>query len=330
MKAPRLIVSLTLALLAIAAFAQNDTLRFIVTGDGRSDGENSKRPQDKNGINVVALKALVGAITQEKPKFVMYSGDLVMGYTTEATYRSQLKDWVTIMDPVYDAGIKVYVVRGNHDSSSDNAARVWQDTFQGKYAMDVVSAPGQDSMTYYKPIGNTLIVGLDEFANAKDLKHPVIDLDRLKQVLDAQKRTHLFLVGHDMAFKCAVHPDNLDWDTDARDKFIKLIWSHGGRTFFAGHDHVYDHMEIRDQAVEHPAIDFHQFVIGTAGAPFYDGDAYDGHNGKWVLRHVHHTQFAIGYMLVEINGNDVTMTWKVQNAAGKFVPEEVFSYSVPR
>ena len=82
--------------------------KFIVTCDSRGS---------TNGIQQTILSELVTEIFSQNADFVLFPGDLVSGYRSigPAGFEDQLRAWVEIMDPVYTAGIGVYVSRGNHE-----------------------------------------------------------------------------------------------------------------------------------------------------------------------------------------------------------------------
>jgi len=105
-----------------------------------------------------------------------------------------------------------------------------------------------------------------------------------------------------------------------------------GRTYFCGHDHFYDHARV-DDGDGNPNNDIHQFIIGTAGAPPYTwSPPYEGNNTIYTVEQWNHAK-GYGYVLVEIDGLNVTMTWierqsKILNIPGIYEPNEVWSYTV--
>ena len=73
--------------------------------------------------------------------------------------------------------------------------------------------------------------------------------------------------------------------------------------------------------------DVHQYIAGTAGAPLYPGGSYDGNNGSWLPELVHHEE-SYGYVVVEIDDLDVTVTWWRRIAPGSYAPgPDVFEYT---
>lgn len=315
----RYLFGLALALFPITAFAQQYS--FIVTGDCRSDKMPGRPGLDANGVNVKILKEQVKEIVGRHPKFVMFTGDLVHGYTTEDEFRNQLKGWLDLFRPVYDAGIHVYVVRGNHDAFSTNAMKVWNEVFTGRYSNPLNGPEGEKNCTFAGKEENALILGLDDWTPTQ---HEV-DQAWLDEQLRTNKQPLIFAMGHEMAFKDGGHSDNLDNHEAARDRFIRSLWNAGARVYFAGHDHLYDHMEVTDPK-RNAKFNLHQFVDGTAGAPFYHGSAYDGRNDGWKLRQIKHIEKTYGFLLVQVNGRKATIKFMGRNAEGKYVPMDTWAY----
>ena len=288
--------------------------RFIATGDSRGD---------TNGVNTVIMSEIVTRILAEQPDLVLFSGDLVTGSSNTNTLISQLTNWRTIMQPVYNAGIQVLAVRGNHEDQGSVVA--WNTVFAGAYAMPGNGPAGEVNVTFSLVHHNAFIAGLDEYSG---------HIHRVNQTwLDGQFATntqpHVFVVGHEPAFK-AYHTDCMDDYQSDRDIFWASIASAGGRTYFCGHDHFYDHARIDDQD-GNPNDDLHQCIIGTAGAPPYTfGGVYDGVNDSYVPLQQHYAS-AYGYVVIDINGLSATLTWMQRVSAGNYAAYEVWSYNaLPR
>ena len=83
-------------------------LRFVVTGDSRGATP---------GVNWTALQEVAHAIANENPlpSFVLFPGDLVDGYN--ANLLDQFNNWKLAIAPLTTGGIKVYPIRGNHDTT---------------------------------------------------------------------------------------------------------------------------------------------------------------------------------------------------------------------
>jgi len=284
--------------------------RFIVTGDSR--GED-------NGVNTVIVGELADEIIDRQVDFVLISGDLVTGYNDQAALQSQLNTWVKTMQPVYDVGIGVYPVRGNHDVGEPAGAGAWNNVFKGEFSLPDNGPVGEENLTYSFTHKNVLVIGLDQYIRLRRINQVWLDSQ-----LAANTQPHIFVFGHEPAFKTK-HTACLDDYPDDRDAFWVSIEKAGGRTYFCGHDHMYNHSRVDDDG--EASNDIHQYIVGTAGAPLRDwpGD-YDGVNNEYTVENVYHAS-KYGYVLVEINGLDVTLTWFERVGTSKYKAREVWSYT---
>ncbi len=314
-----IVLSLVLAL-ALAAAAGAQQYSFVVTGDGRS-ATPPRAGMDENGINVTVLRELVKEILRIHPRFVVFNGDLVHGYTTEQEFRGQLEAWLAIMKPVYEAGIHVYPLRGNHDTSSTAAREVWNEVFSGPYALPGDGPAGEKDVTFAAAEANALVVGVDQ----DGWHRHAVNLGWLEQRLEANTKPLVFVVGHEMAFRSGRHADNLDNNEWLRDAFVKLLMASGARVYFAGHDHFYDRLQVADPA--HPGDTLEQIVVGTAGAPFYHGEDYAGDNTGWTVTPVKHIEKTFGYVLGRVDGRHVSLSFMGRSAPGVYAAEDTFAYT---
>ena len=282
----------------------------------------------------------------------MFSGDLVTGYTVQDPniFEAQLRIWVKVMSPVYDAGIPVYVCRGNHElgdvwsnypnpgtnpDPNDNNMLRWRNVFgNDSYPQQKLPENGpadEKFMTYSVTHKNALIVMLDNYAGIRHDFHHKINQNWLDNQLRENTKPHIFIAGHEQAFR-TLHNDCLDYFPDQRDAFWTTIKNAGGRTYFCGHDHFYDHSRV-DDGDGNPNNDIHQFITGTAGAPPYTwSPPYDGNNSVYLVEQWHHAR-KYGYILVEIDGLNVTLNWIERqsndlNIQGIYEPNEVWGYTV--
>ncbi len=294
---------------------------MIVTGDDRWNSGHPREGLDRDGVNVTGLSQLNAAMMKEKPEFILFSGDVVGGAKTDDEQRSQFKTWMEVMKPVYDAGIKVLTVRGNHEMHCPHANDIWRETFSGKYANPGGGPEGEEDMTFALPYKNALIVGFDQFQSDT----PKINQPWLDSVLAKNKKPHIFLFAHKMAFRAGNHVDGMELDQTARDAFWNSLAKAGGRTYFCGHDHYYDHATVTGPGLsEDNAI--HQFIVGTAGAPFVHKKNDGGGDGVWTVKHLSHVEDRLGYLVVDVDGKKATLTFKAQDAGGNFVPVDTWSY----
>lgn len=301
-------------LLLISSVVQAQPVRFVVTGD-------SWGPD--NGVNTAILAEMAQATIDEGVDFTLIIGDLVFGYRdTQADFESQLTTWRDTMQPVYDAGIGVYPCRGNHDAvgvkpSVDPTGALskagWDNVFTGAYALPGNGPGGEENVTFSFTRGNVFVVGLDQYGT-----HPKrVNQAWLDDQFASNTQPHIFVFGHEPAFKI-YHEDCLDDFPNERNTFWQSIAAACGKAYFCGHDHFYNHMRT-DDGDGNPANDLHQFDVATSGSSFYHWEgSYDGDNGPWQPQLVHHLEDTYGYILVEVDGLDVTLTWKQRTAPGMY------------
>ena len=305
---------LALFLLAFAALAgAEDHVRFIVTGDGRGSD---------NGVNAAALGRLVKAIVAEKPDALLYSGDLVAGASTDKEELSQFKTWQKAMGPIYDAGIKVLACRGNHEMRAPHSTEDWKSAMSGRYASPGEGPAGEEGMTYAYTVKNVTFIALDQFGT----NSPGVDQKWLDALLAKEHALHVFAFAHKMAFFSGAHTDGLFTTPDKRDALMKSLHSAGCRAVFFGHDHLYDHA-----AVSLPGWkdEMHQFVVGTAGAPFYKSKQLTTTDRDWKISRIKHVEERIGYCVVDVVGEKVTVVFKAETSIGVFEPVDSVSWIVP-
>jgi 3',5'-cyclic AMP phosphodiesterase CpdA len=284
-------------------FAENWS--FAVAGDDRTDA--TQVSVDPTGIHREILRKLLHDVNQQKPQFLLFTGDLVYGENIRipATIAEQFSAWKSVLK-AEASQLTVLPIRGNHETAGDPDGSAWLNSFKpGLDANKVAFFPRQEGFSYsYTPPDHpdTIIIGLDQFMpgaiHRVDL--PALE-DRLKEAKDRGVK-HIFVFAHEMAFTCGCHPDSDNmaaYPTD-RDKFLELLKTYGCQYYFAGHDHLYDWMEIKNWRWPAGYV-LNQIVAGTAGAPFYPDKTYFGNHDGYELTRLDHKQNTFGYLLVTIN-----------------------------
>jgi hypothetical protein len=265
-----------LAVALSAATASADSWTFIVAGDSRGGD---------NGVNTTILAEIAAEVVSQDPEFVIFPGDLVAGYTfDEDLLESQLLTWRNTMQPVYNAGIGVYPVRGNHEYGVGyGTTTAWDNIFTGAYSLPQDGPAGEEnitwSVTHGTGYGRAIVLGLDQYY--PNIDHTVPQ-SWVNMKLAATDALHVFAMGHEPAFS-SDHNDCMDDAPTARNTFISSLINAGGRSYFAGHDHFYNHLRA-DDGDENLDNDLHQFIVGTAGAPLRDEGDYGGDTGPWTPR----------------------------------------------
>ena len=344
-KQAKLFLAALLLIILPATSLAEKPWKFIVTCDSRGS---------PYGIQPIVLGELVNEILDQDVDFLLFPGDLVGGYTSgyaytgPATFEEELWTWVEKMQPVYDAGIGVYVSRGNHElmdtwnrsiwpniNPDDNHTTRWLNVFGNDlYPELILPDNGPESekyMTYAVTHKNAFIVSLDQYAGINHETVHMVNQKWLDAQLAANTKPHIFIAGHEPAFR-AMHTDCLDNQQLQRDEFWASIRNAGGRTYFTGHDHFYDHARI-DDGDGNPDNDIHQYIIGTGGAyPYAWSPPYSGNNSYYTVEQLGHAE-NYGYVLVEVNGLNVTLIWMERQTIdlripGIYQPADFWSYTV--
>jgi hypothetical protein len=325
----RLLISAFAAWIVAAPVCLADqSWRFVVMGDSRGGSVT--------GVNEKVLSELVRDILPRDVDLVVFPGDLVYGAGTGlASFERQLWNWIEVMQPLYDAGVRVYACRGNHEITDmwypvpgelpnpvDNCAKRWLKVFGNDdyplYKLPDNGPQDEKYMSYSVVHKNALIVGLDQYDGMQ--YHPAHSIDQqwLDSQFESNVKPHVFSFGHEEAFR-TLHYDCLDAHPDQRDAFWNSLKAAGARAYFCCHDHYYDNAHVDDGDGD-PGNDVHQFIVATAGAPFYMWTPpYDGNNGDFTVEQVYHAE-QFGYMLVNVDDLEVTMAWMERRDASPVAP----------
>ena len=254
------------------------------------------------------------AAVGDDARFLIVAGDVAESGSncSPATLTTQLTEWRTEMAPLSNSGIPVYVIRGNHEDDVPDGLPAWTNFFSGAYSMPSNGPAGEIDLTYSTALtySNALFVGLDDYVNIHEVNQPW-----LNQQLAANRLPHLFVYGHEPAFK-AFHTDCLGSAPTQRNTFWSSLTAAGAKVYLCGHDHFFNVARI-DDGDGNPANDLYQFIVGTGGSTNWPPQVYNynGTNAPYTPVNLWNITETYGYLLVEISGpgaNDlgVTMTWK--------------------
>ncbi|HOO73317.1 MAG TPA: metallophosphoesterase [Spirochaetota bacterium] len=313
-----------LSIIITGAFSSTDRVaadrppvwKFAVISDTQS---GSKKDRNPLCINSEILAAMVKDITAEKPDLVLVSGDLVNGWFKNGGtgFATQYQNWNRVMAPVFTSGIKVFAVRGNHDSGPERLAlpplparfepQKGELEQLKKEFMKALIKPytplngpeNEKGLTYTVVHKNACIIGLDQYSGGQHR----VDQKWLDGELSRNRQPHLFLFGHEPAFETD-HKDNLSFYPEKRDLFWDSIGTHGGKIYFCGHDHFYNRALIRDRK-GNPVW---QIIAGTGGGKLRTWSGTYKAGGRATC--AYHNNKYHGYILVTIDGMDVLVQWK--------------------
>jgi PKD repeat protein len=255
---------------------------------------------------------IAASALSDDARFLIVVGDLSESGAgaSPATLQSQLTQWRAAMTAASANGVGLYVVRGNHEADVPGGLSTWSSFFSGEDAMPTNGPSGESGLTYSFACENALFVGLDNYAQLHRVNQPWLNAQ-----LAAHTRPHLFVFGHETAFK-TFHTDGLDDYPDERDAFWNSLSAAGARAYLCGHDHLFNVARI-DDGDGNPADDLYQYVVGTGGSTNWPVTryTYNGSNGAFTPVNVASVTNAYGYLLVEVSGTGdsdrgVTLTWK--------------------
>lgn len=162
--------------------------RFAVVGDthvGSSD----------------TIAEMIPYMLNDSLDFIVVVGDLVEGglATPGTQLLSELDHWKSIFSPIYNAGIPVYGIRGNHEDDANNDINMWNNAFSGSYAFPQNGPAGETNLTYSFTHKNAKMILLDVYKNIHQ-----VNQNWLEQELNSNTSRHLFVFGHEAASKCSM------------------------------------------------------------------------------------------------------------------------------
>jgi hypothetical protein len=310
--------------------------KFAVISDTQG---NNIDAVNKSCINDAVVQAIAADLVREKPDLALVAGDLINGWFRNGRtgYDTQYANWEKAMNPVYQAGIRVYPIRGNHDSGPerlalpplpahlepppDTVARM-QETFRKHFAEHCIpqnGPAGERGLTCSFVHKNAFFIGLDQFTGSQHK----IDQEWFERQLEGNRSPHLFVYGHEPAFGVN-HKDNLGFFPKERDAFWNAIGRAGGKIYFCGHDHFYDRTLIPDDA----GRPIRQMIAGTGGGVL---KKWPGIYPDKRTQGEYHNDDYHGYVLVTVEDSRVKVVWKALIRPGTNDPWEIrdeFSYAV--
>jgi hypothetical protein len=246
---------------------------FIAVADSRAASDTSSQ----DGVAVGHLTAIVNKSVELNPDVVLFPGDLSnYGETKE------LQRWVQVFQPVYDAGILVYVVPGNHERSES----AYQSLIIDGPQPQPKNGPNGTGRTHYAEYENALFIGLEEhFGDMGWVQSTMTTYGADKDFIFVQQHGPVAPRDHSPASNAQ--------------GLVSAMKSAGALALFCGHDHMTDHALV-DGVV-------HQFIVGGGGAPQYGKDGYDGgFNTQEVEPEIGEPRLGLVYF--EIDGASATST----------------------
>ena len=283
--------------------------------------------------NSDTVAEMIPYFLEDSIDLILVCGDLVQGgkQATAESLEEELIIWQEIFQPLYDAGIGIYPIRGNHEDDAYDDIAVWNSIFSGDKALPQNGPSGETNLSYSFNHKNAFFIGLDVYTNIHKVNQTWLD-----EQFATNNKPHIFVFGHEAAFK-VFHSDCLDDFPTERDTFWKSLSDAGVKTYFCGHDHFFDATEI-DDGDGNKDNNIYQCLVGGGGGWLMPKYNYNGDNGDYTINPIYHRK-AHGYALVEISGDgdsdlDVTVTWKerfVEGTKVSYIPtSNVIKYQIPK
>ncbi len=242
-----LILSIIPLLLIMAEAAGPAAWKFASMADSRGDD---------NGVNTAALTAVINRVNSENVDFLLFQGDAVTGTTTDITTASQMDNWLGIMSAL---NCPWRYTPGNHEIQTSTAQ---VNVLRPRVNMPLNGPVGDEEMAYSFNYQNAHFVALN--SDHWGLQHQVQN-SWLTADLANCDAMHIFVMSHDPAYPAGPHIGSaLDMYPDKRDDFWNILAVSGVKTYFCGHEHLY-------QRSQHNGI--YQIINGTCGAPISTGIA---------------------------------------------------------
>lgn len=307
--------------ITIEPMDKNHSWKFAVVGDTHVT------------TNSDTISEMIPFFIQDSIDLLLICGDIVEGgkMTSSAELETELKLWMDIFKPLYESGIGIYPVRGNHEDDATDDISVWSQIFSGSKALPQNGPSGETNLTYSFSHKNAFFIGLDNYINIHRINQSWLD-----QQLEQNTNPHIFVFGHEAAFK-VFHSDCLDDYEAERNVFWKSMTDAGVKTYFCGHDHFFDITQW-DDGDGNTENDIYQCVAGGGGGWLMSRYNYNGTNSNYTPKKMYH-KVEHGYLLVELCGvtpDDlaVTITWKERttnntNGAIEYIAtDNYFNYQV--
>jgi 3',5'-cyclic AMP phosphodiesterase CpdA len=259
----------------LASTVRSEELRFVFLADSRNDA---------NFINSAALNDINSRIVSlvPKPAFVIFGGDMAT-YGLRADGSDNFQAFRNAMHTITAAGIKLYVVLGNHElyqeaSGGTQMFRANQLKYQQVFADMPGNGPTDDFKrlvySFTSPGGDSFFAVLDPFymdpntpQRADNGRGGSIDNTQLTWLANQLAQTvanHKFLFIHVPAYYVVTSTDTFPTYMN----LWSLLDSNRFNIYFCGHTHIYARKSIDRRVDLTRTNNVVQLINGGAGAPF--------------------------------------------------------------
>jgi hypothetical protein len=306
-------------MVAGASTALASSWKFVIMADSRAESWDD----NGNGVAANTLEILVKDIENQSVDVVIFPGDMIGGEPNDSnSLNKQLDSWKLVMKPLYDAGIPIYTVRGNHEYNpygmgSKNTIDPSYEPFLSHFPLPSGTTSPDGGFTYSFAHKNAKFIGFDQYINRSSyFSSALYGLHSNQgQMMNSWVTAEItnstsplnFAFAHEPLFPSKSHPDCMANDPDSRDALLYALSDHHG-AYLCGHDHFY----LRGTASDGRGHTVPELLVGTAGGGNYDyapGDA-NGYTGPWTItvdkNYSNSSNPYFGYLLITVFDNN---TW---------------------
>ncbi|MBU2703550.1 putative phosphodiesterase [Sporomusaceae bacterium BoRhaA] len=214
-----------------------------------SDTHDNDKTHTTTGVTPY-LAPIINDIVEEKPDMVMETGDLIVGALTEPTspvykkYAVQYAAFQKAVEPLKNANVPLFVIRGNHDYGAANEEADLQKVYLEKFANRMPqNGPADAKGLSYSFVHNKVkFIMVDQYVHATN-KDATLPMDWLKTELENKQGVdHIFVMGHSPAYSPTNEKKrhfNLYDQPALRDQFWDLLVKNNVTAYISGHKHVY-------------------------------------------------------------------------------------------
>lgn len=273
------LTAIVCCLAAVMAYGKSSTWRFAVIGDTHVPAAST-------------IKKIIPELIHDNVEVVVFAGDLIQGGKGQdaAGMYEELTEWKKLTQPLTEAGITILAVRGNHeaDVKGDNQ-KPWKELI----------SPTMNIVLQHK---NITFIGIDNYINGER----TVDTDWLEKELGKIDKDNIIVpFGHEPAFSCnSFHPQCLDANPAARNRFWDILEKYGVGSYFCGHTHQYNLCRIN-----HNGHTINQIICGGGGGKLQpakggirQADGYDVESVE--------IRTETGYLLVDVKDHSISTCWK--------------------
>jgi hypothetical protein len=234
---------------------------------------------------------LVSRIANERPAFVLHTGDIAY---MQGTFEQFDANYFRYYGPVMNS-VPFFPTPGNHDYMTDGAA-----AYVALHSVPQQTVPAGDRGRYYSfDWGNAHFVSLDSNTSLEQaIAGTGSMLEWLENDLRSTQQFWRIVFFHHPPY--AAGPNQSDvLSTLARERIVPILEKYGVQVVFNGHEHAYHRSRlIRDNAVTTPGEGTVYITSGGGGASLYDVFA---HPLLEVSKSNHH------YVRAEVSGTQLTL-----------------------